>query len=192
MTLGTLAAVAVIAVGTVFYLRSRAASEEQASGRLAEANLLFWRGDYQRSLESAKQVYGQYPSTPSGVDAHRLAGDDAFWLGDYKSAVGEYRKYLEGEHDDLLASAGHRSLAYALDSDKQYAEAATTYTGLVGKFDRESSAEFLAAAARCQQAAGRPADAVKSLQRLVDEFGETSYANRARMDLAALQSTGTH
>jgi hypothetical protein len=55
-------------------------------------------------------------------------------------------------------------------------------------FGRESSAEFLAAAARCQRAAGKPAEAVKSLQRLVGEYGESSYANLARVLIAELSA----
>jgi lipopolysaccharide biosynthesis regulator YciM len=86
----------------------------------------------------------------------------------------------------VLADAARRSLAYALESDRQYAEAATLYESLVGKIDRESSAEFLAAAARCHRALNQPAEAAKRLQRLVDEFGETSAVNLARIHLAEL------
>jgi tetratricopeptide (TPR) repeat protein len=134
----------------------------------------------------ARQIAQQYPSTPSGIDAHRLAGDNAYWDGDFKAAVTEYRTYLGREKKGLLADAARRSLAYALESSKQFAEAASTYESLVGVFDRESSAEFLAATARCYRALNRPADAIKSLQRLVSEFGETSYANPARIELAEL------
>ncbi len=185
--LGALAIVAAIAVGAVFVVRSRATAEQQAAGKLAEATLMFWQGDYQRSLAAAKEVYGQYASTPSGEDAHRLAGDDAYWLQDYKTAVDEYRKYLAAQKQGMLADAARRSLAYALENAKQFKEAADTYDGLVGKFDRESSAEFLAASARCLVAAGNKAEAAKRLQRLLDEYGETSGAQRAQADLAALQ-----
>src|SRR5204862_7115448 len=151
-------------------LRARAASEDEAAGKLAEANALYWQGEYSRSLELSRQIAQQYPSTPSGVDAHRLAGDNAYWDGDARTAVTEYRAYLAHAKKGLLTDAARRSLAYALESSKQYAEAASTYESLVGVFDRESSAEFLAAAARCYRALGRPADAVKSLQRLMAEF----------------------
>ena len=131
----------------------------------------------------------QFAGTPSGNDAHRLGGDDAYWSNDFKVAISEYRAYLSKSSSGLLADGVRRSLAYALESDKQYADAAATYAQLVGKFDRESSAEFLAAAARCQMAAGKKDEAAKSLQRLLDEFGETSFANAARIDLAELTAT---
>jgi tetratricopeptide (TPR) repeat protein len=184
--LGVVAAVIVAGALVFLNMRSRASSEEQASTKLAEAHALFWQGQYPRSLEIAKQVATQYPSTRSGADARRLAGDNAFWSGDFKTAVTEYQAYLAKEKTGLLADAARRSLAYALESAKRPAEAVPIYESLVGKFDRESSGEFLAAAARCYRALNQPAEAVKRLQRLVVEFGETSYAQRGRIELAEL------
>jgi tetratricopeptide (TPR) repeat protein len=186
------AVIAVAAVGGIgyFLMRSRAAKEEQAAAALAEANVMYWQGDYAQSLERSKQVSAQFGSTPSGIEAHRLAADNAFWSGDFKNAVAEYRRYLDKAKPGLLADAGRRSLAYALESDNQFAEAAKTYESLVGRFDRSSSAEFLSAAARCYRALGQPAEAVKRLQRLDQEFGETSYARTGRVELAELSAAG--
>jgi hypothetical protein len=177
---------AAIATGVFFTLRSRAADEEQAAGRLAEANLFFWQGAYDRSLPLARQVAEQWPSSPSGIDARRLAGDDLFWLGKFKESAAEYRLYLAKKKSGLIADAVRRSLAYALESDLQLKEAAPVYEGLVGAFDRESSAEFLFAAARCYRQLNQPKEAEQVLKRLLDEYGETSYGNRARVLRAEL------
>jgi len=178
--------VAAIAAVMFFVVRARAAEEEQAAGKLAEANLFFWQGLYDRSLPTARQVAEQWPNSPSGVDARRLAGDDQFWLGHFKESAAEYRMYLDKQKTGLIADAVHRSLAYALESDHQFKDAAPVYEGLVGKFDRESSAEFLIAAARCYRQMNQPREADLRLKRLLDEYGETSYANRARIQRAEL------
>ena len=181
-----LGVVAAIAIGAFFTLRARAADEEQAAGKLAEANLFFWQGAYDRSLPIARQVVEQWPNTPSGIDAHRLAGDDQFWLGKFKESAAEYRLYLAKRKSGLVPEAVRRSLAYALESDHQFKDAAPVYEGLVGKFDRESSAEFLYATARCYRETNQPKEADSELKRLLDEYGETSYANRARVLRAEL------
>jgi len=186
--LGVLAAIVVIGAGVFFYLRSRAEQEQKAAGQLAEAAALYWQGDYARSNELAKQVSTQHGGTWGGIDAHRILGDNAFWTGDFKTAVAEYRRYVDRAPKGLLADAGRRSLAYALESDGQFAEAAKTFEELVGRFDRSSSAEFLAAAARCLQSAGQPAEALARLRRLDAEFGETSYAPLARVKIAELEA----
>jgi tetratricopeptide (TPR) repeat protein len=188
---GAAIGVAVLAAGTLLHLRTRAAQEEQAAGRLAEANILFWQGDYVRSLELSKQVYTQYGGTASGRDAHRLAGDNAFWNGDFKAAVAEYRRYLDKVKTGLLADAARRSLAYALESDGEPLEAARHYDQLVGKLDRTSSAEFLVAAARCYRQAGQPPEAVRRLRRVDEEFGDTYYAQTARIQLGELEAAAT-
>jgi tetratricopeptide (TPR) repeat protein len=181
--LGVLAA---IAVAAFFMLRARGAVEEQAAGKLAEANLFFWQGVYDRSLPVARQVAEQWPNSPSGTDARRVAGDDLFWLGRFKESAAEYRLYLDKQKTGLVPDAVRRSMAYALESDHQFKEAAPVYEGLVGRFDRESSAEFLYGAARCYRQMNQPKEADARLKRLLDEYGETSYANRARIARAEL------
>jgi tetratricopeptide (TPR) repeat protein len=190
LILGVVAAAIAIGAVTFMVLRNRAAREEQAASALAEANVLFWQGDYARSLERATQVAQQYGSTPSGIEAHRLAGDDAFWSGDFKGAVAHYRRYLDKNKSGLLADAGRRSLAYALESSGDYVEAAKTYESLIGRFDRVSSAEFLSAAARSYRLANQPAEALARLRRLESEFGETTYARDARIQIAELTAAG--
>jgi len=187
LIVGGIAAVA--GVLAFFTLQTRARSEVQASDKLADANVLFWQGDYKRSQDVAKSVAQQWPGTPSGIDAHRLSGDDAYWTGDFKTAISEYKAYLASAKKGLLADGVRRSLAYALESDRQLTEATAVYVQLVGVFDRESSAEFLAAAARCQREAGHKGEAVKLLQRLLDQFGETSHAEAARIEIAELTAT---
>jgi tetratricopeptide (TPR) repeat protein len=189
-----LIALAVVIVGAAaafFVLRARAASENEASGRLAEANVMFWQGMYDRSLAAAKQVSQQWPGSPSGIDAHRLAGDDLFWMGRFKEAAAEYQGYLGRQKSGVVADGVRRSLGYALESDHQYKPAAEAYESVIGRFDRESSAEFLFAAARCYRALNQPKEATTRLQRLIDEFGETSYAGRARIEMAELEAS-TH
>jgi len=194
IVLGAVGVIVVMGVLGFFIMRSRATAESQAAGKLAEANMLFWQGQYDRSLEMAKQVSTQFGSTPSGIDAHRLAGDDLYWNAmllnqpaKYKEAIAEYRAYLSKAKVGILADAAHRSLANALESDRQFEEAAKTYEQLVGRMGRESSAEFLLGAARSYSALGKNAEATKILQRLVDEFGDTSYAPSARIKLAEIQ-----
>lgn len=186
ITLGAIVAIAAVGAILFFTTRSQKDSENQAAGGLAEATLYFFQGDLGRAKERARQVADQFPNTPSGADAHRLMGDAAFWSTDYKTAVAEYRRYLPKAPKGVLTDAATRSLAYALENDHQPAEAAKLFESLVGKFDRESSAEFLAAAARCKVTANDREGAKKDLQRLLDEYGETSYAKSARITIAEI------
>jgi len=186
IVLGSVGALIVIGLVAWFTIQSNAKQENAAGEKLAEANALFWQGDYARSKTAADEVARTFGSTKSGIDAHRISGDDAFWQGKWKDAITEYDAYLAKNGSGLIADAVRRSLAYADESDKRYPDARKLFDQLVGTFDRESSAEFLAAGARCSMSMNDKAGAIQRLQRLVNEFGDTSYANRARVELAEL------
>ncbi len=190
IVIGVAAGAAIVGVLFIFWSRSRATNESAAATRLAEATALFWQGEYARSRDMARQVAEEFGSTKSGADAHRLMGDNAHWTGDYANAITEYRTYLQREKSGILADAARRSLAYSLESSGQYAEAAKQYEEIVGRFDRESSAEFLAASARCYLALGQRDQAVQRLRRLLDEFADTSQSTLARIRLAELEAAG--
>jgi len=128
----------------------------------------------------------QEDEAAAGQDGHRLAGDAAYWSGDFKTAITEYEAYLAHQKSGLLANAARRSLAYAYESAGQFAQAIPIYDQLVGVFDRESSAEFLMAGARCAQAQHQTAEAEKRLRRLLDEYGDTSVAGRARITMGEI------
>ena len=186
IALYVLGALVVLGIAGYYWKAGQDRRENAAAEKLAQANELFWRADYDRSRTLAQEVSQQYAGTPSGIDALRIAGDDAYWKGNWKDAIADYRAYLKARNSGLLASTVRRSLAYALESDGQFAEAATTYQSLVGVFDRESSGELLFAAARCQQALNKPDDARKLLQRILDEFPDSSYQLQARIELGRL------
>lgn len=186
IALGALGVLGAAGVIGFFTLRGRAAAENEGAAQLTEANYFFWQGDYTRSLQVAKQLSEQYPSTWSGMDALRLAADDCFWNGDWKSATDYYRRYLEKNRGGVVSDGVSRSFAYALENEGQYKAAADRFDSMVGKLDRESSAEFLTAAARCYRALGQTDEAAKRLRRVIDEFGETSQAVIARVRLGEL------
>ena len=186
IALGVVGAIVVVAGVAYYTVQQNKVQNNLASKKLAEADMLFWQGDYDRAKTTADEVVKSYGSTPSGVDAHRISGDAAYWRGNFKAALTEYKAYLSRNSSGTVAQSVRRSLAYSLDSDKQYAEAAKLYDGLVGVFDRESSAEMLASAARCVLVTNDKAGAIQRYQRIANEFGETSVAQAARVRMAEL------
>jgi predicted negative regulator of RcsB-dependent stress response len=181
--------VAAAAVGAYYWNAGQARQENAASEKLAQANDLFWRADYDRSRTLAQEVAKTYPNTPSGVDALRIAGDDAYWRGNWKDAIADYEAYLKKNSSGIIANGVRRSLAYAQESVGQYAEASANFDKLIGVFDRESSGELLFSSARCMTAANKPDEAKKRLQRIIDEFPDSGYQLQARIELGRLNPT---
>ena len=65
--------VAAAGVGFYYWNAGQARQENAASEKLAQANDLFWRADYDRSRTLAQEVAKTYPNTPSGIDARNTA-----------------------------------------------------------------------------------------------------------------------
>ena len=181
--------VAAGAIGTYYWMNGQARQENAASEKLAQANDLFWRADYDRSRTLAQEVSKAYPNTPSGIDALRIAGDDAYWRGNWKDAIADYEAYLKKHSSGIIANGVRRSLAYAQESTGQFEAAAGNFDKLIGVFDRESSGELLFSSARCLVAAKKPDDAKTRLQRILDEFPDSGYQLQARMELGRLSPT---
>lgn len=181
--------VAAGAIGTYYWMNGQARQENAASEKLAQANDLFWRADYDRSRTLAQEVSKAYPNTPSGIDALRIAGDDAYWRGNWKDAIADYEAYLKKNSSGIIANGVRRSLAYAQESTGQFEAAAGNFDKLIGVFDRESSGELLFSSARCLVAAKKPDDAKTRLQRILDEFPDSGYQLQARMELGRLSPT---
>ena len=186
IVLGVIVGIAVIGVSVYYVTTGAARKENAASERLSEASDLFWRADYDRSRQIATDLAKQYPDTPSGLDALRIAGDDAYWRGNWKDAVADYEAYLKKRNTGLLATTVRRSLAYAQESLGQYAAAVANFDLLVGQIDRETSGEMLFAAGRCLVEDKKPDEAKKRYQRIIDEFPDTSYQLQARIELGKL------
>jgi len=186
IVLGVVVGLAVVGVSAYYVMAGSARKENAASERLAEASDLFWRADYDRSRTIAQEVVKQYGDTPSGIDALRIAGDDAYWRGNWKDAAADYEAYLKKRSSGLLANGVRRSLGYAQESLGQYAAAAANFDQLVGQIDRETSGEMLFAAGRCLVADKKPEEAKKRYQRIIDEFPDSSFQLQARIELGKL------
>ena len=185
-TLYVVVGVLVLGIAGYYWKTGQDRRENSAAEKLAQANELFWRADYDRSRQIAQEVSKQFSGTPSGTDALRISGDNSYWRGNWKEAIADYKAYLKANNSGLIASTVKRSLAYALESDGQYAEAVPLYTSLVGVFERESSGEMLFAAARCQLALQKREEAKALLQRVVDEFPDSSFQLQARIELGRM------
>ena len=186
IVLGVVVGIAVIGVSAYYVMSGATRKENAASERLAEASDLFWRADYDRSRQIANDLVKQYPDTQSGLDALRIAGDDAYWRGNWKDAVADYEAYLKKHSTGLLATTVRRSLAYAQESLGQYAAAVANFDLLVGQIDRETSGEMLYAAGRCLVEDKKPEEAKKRYQRIIDEFPDSSFQLQARIELGKL------
>jgi TolA-binding protein len=185
--LGVIVAV-VLAVVWIGHAQARA--EGEANRVLAEASSNYWQGSYARAIQLSDQVLSDYKSTKAANDARRMKGDALFWSGSFDSAATLYKDFLShSPADSPVHIAVQQSLAFALESKKDYTGAATLFEQLVATApDRNSAADMLLCAARSYAEAGQKDKARVLYQKVVDEYKDTSLYRDADVFLGELSA----
>src|SRR5262245_64298784 len=162
--------------------------EAEARTTLAEASTAYWAGNYIRTAQLADQVIADAGGTKAALDALRMKGDALFWQGSFDSAATLYQQYLSREgKGSPMRTAVQQSLAFALESKKDFAGAAKLYEEIAGAApDRSNAADFYMAAGRAYRGAGQPDKAKAMFSKVADEYKETTFARDAEVALGEL------
>ena len=185
-----LGAVILAALAAMWISKAQAKAEGDANRILAEASANYWQGGYTRTIQLADQVLEGYKTTKAANDARRMKGDALFWSGSFDSAATLYKDYLAHERSDTpVRLAVQQSLAFALESKRDFPAAATLYEELAVKApDRASAADFLMSAARAYREASQPDKARALYKKVADEYQETPFARDAEVMLGELEA----
>jgi tetratricopeptide (TPR) repeat protein len=183
-----LGAIVLAALAALWISNAQGKAEGEANRILAEASANYWQGGYARTIQLTDQVLNDYKTTRAANDARRMKGDALFWTGSFDSAATLYREYLaKTKADSPLHQAVKQSLAFALDSKRDFPAAAKEYEELAtGAPDRASSADFLMAAARSYKNANQPAKAKALYEKVANDYKETTFARDAEVELGEL------
>lgn len=183
--------VAVVVIGWL-WMKSRADAETKASGKLAEASALYWRGEYGPLSQRVIDIRRDYPGTKSAVEATRMLGDAYFWQGDFKKAGDLYSEYLKNAPASSPLRPGvDRSLAQAYESQRQFKEAAAQYEKTAKEFtSRVDQADMYMGAGRAYEALGDYAHAKSTFQKVADEYSDTQFSSDAEMRLGEIEGQG--
>jgi tetratricopeptide (TPR) repeat protein len=185
---GVIGALVVLALGGWMWARANEKKEAEARTTLAEASTAYWSGNYVRTAQLADQVIADAGGTRAGADALRLKADALFWQGSFDSAATLYQEALGKERGDSpLRTAIQQSLAFALESKKDFAGAAKLYEEIAQKApDRANAADFTMAAGRAWRGAGQRDKAKAMFEKVAEEYRETTFARDAEVALGEL------
>jgi tetratricopeptide (TPR) repeat protein len=122
-----------------------------------------------------------YPGTTPGIAARYQAGSVLLQLGRAKEAMDRYHEVIDRAGDGLYGDMAKLGLADAQAADKQYDAAIVAYQQLAVRKDGNLPVDgVLMQLGRVYAMAGRKAEALKTFQRIVDEFPQSGYAAAAK------------
>jgi tetratricopeptide (TPR) repeat protein len=190
IVLGVVGGLVLVIVALAFVRGANARAEAEAGRILAEASTSYWQGSYARTIQLTDQVIEGFGTTKAANDARRMKADALFWEGSFDSAATLYQEVLDKDkRDSPIRNAVQQSLAYALESSNQPAEAAKLYEELAQKApNRSIAADLYMAAARSYAAAKQDEPAKKLYTKVATEYKDTNFAREADIALGELMA----
>lgn len=152
-----------------------------ASSQLGIAENYFVQGQIPNAIADFESIANSFPGTKAAGTAVYYLGRIANIQKDFVKAEEYFRKYLkEYKNDPLYKASSMAGIAVCFENKQQYLEAAGWYAD-AWKTDKKASsaAFFLDNAAMNYRLAGDTAKSRETYQAIIDEYPESSLANRA-------------
>jgi tetratricopeptide (TPR) repeat protein len=182
-----LVGVAIILYGISYTQDAAEINKAEAMGVWGEILIADGSGQAEEAQRLAQMLTDAYAGTPAAAQGTLFLANRLFLQENYDEAERLYQRYITdyGTEEALLYGAWS-GLASCLDARGQHREAAEKYKAYVEQHSGAQGALALGEAARCYGLAGDAAAQKQMLERLIQEYGETPVATRARQELEML------
>jgi predicted negative regulator of RcsB-dependent stress response len=138
------------------------------------------------SIKALQEVIAAYPGTPAALTAKYETAGELLDLGRHAEAEKLFAE-VAAANSELYTAVARLGVAQAKVGTGQYDDAVKLLTELAANRDGTLPIDgVLIQLGQVYVKAGKPKDARAAYQRVVDEFGDSSYASEARQQLAAL------
>ncbi len=169
--------------------------EGKAQSQMIRAQQYFEKDSFNLALNGDgvalgfKEIASKYSGTKAGNGAKFYAGVSALHTGDFEGAI----KYLEGfsTDDALLNARKYGCIGDAKSELNDLSTAAVMYQKAVDA-DKENAITapfYLYRLAKAQVVNGKPDEAIKALQTIVDNFPASAEGSVAEKELAQIQAS---
>lgn len=146
----------------------------------------------QAVLTKYKEVADQYPSSDAGIYARYRQAATYMALGVPKSAAETYQQVISQGGETLYAQMAKLGLAEAQAQTGDFEAAISTFRDLAQRKDGPLPIDgLLLKLGRTQAEAGKASDAQQTLNRLVQEFPESSFTSDAKKELDQLKKSSS-
>jgi tetratricopeptide (TPR) repeat protein len=143
-----------------------------------------------RAIKALEGVLAEYPRLSAAPQAAYQLGNLKYAAGRYEEARAVYALALSRGASGTAATMAGMGIGYAWEAERKYSEAAAAYQAVAARLGPKDFLfeEALAAEARAQEQAGKPAIALELYQRLLRELPDSRQAEDLRNRVANLKS----
>ena len=170
--------VVVVAVVSVLLMRSKRTANLEAAGKLGIAEMALTRGDYENALIQLEDLVDTYKGTRSADIATLLLAQTHLDQGEYESAEGYFRDYIDARGaDPLMLASAYNGLGICAENHDDMEGAAAYFAKAAGKATYKfQEHEYGINQARSLIKLGKIAEAESLVQHLLED--EPEYQNR--------------
>ncbi|MFH1073593.1 MAG: tetratricopeptide repeat protein [Candidatus Firestonebacteria bacterium] len=176
---------AVIAIVALFMFHTCQVNRDNTvKNKLGPAVYKFYNGDYAGVVPLLQDIDKDYPNTKFTGEALYYLGEADCRLGKFAAAVKSLEKARKKSVPDMMKPLIYISLAYSYEELKDYPKAAAVYEEALKKFsDYASRDELLSAQARCLKLSGKPEEAKKRYEEIVNKYPTSPCIENAKQNL---------
>jgi TolA-binding protein len=148
---------------------------------------------YEAAISEFQEIVDKSPNSPLGIEGQlKVAQIQHLYLGKTKEAVESYKKFLRRNKDEARRGEIERVLAdLQFQIFENYGDAIHAYKSLFEKDPKSPEAPyFLFNIGRAQSFQKDFDTAVKTFQQLVTDYPTSSFANRAKLEVANALNMG--
>jgi TolA-binding protein len=171
----------VIVVVAILITQGRIKAEQDASVAMAQAQGMYFSGDFSQASTQFQSVVDRYGSTKAARSALLFQGNSLLATNNNAGAEQAFRKFLsKGKVDPVQEAAAQRGLGGSLLGQDKYPEAAEAFAAAGKTTGNPLAADDWLQAGLAYAKAGRKDDAAKAFQTIVDDFPQSQAVNEAR------------
>lgn len=197
VVLGVASAI-VVSLGLAGWTAWRSRHEAQGSMALAQARPLVAQAQApgasvetrERAAQALQGVIGDFPRSSSAAQATYLLGGLRFAAGQYAQARSSFELARAQARSASLVAAAGLDIGYCWEAERNYGAAEKTYLSLVNGAKTQDFLyeEALLGAARVQELAGKPGEALATYERLLKDVPGSRREDEIRSRVANLQT----
>ena len=191
LVLGVLLAVTLAVVGVFAFIRMGQLKEDRAAVMLGRASAFLDTEQLDQARPLLEKVRSDFPGTDAALDAlYFLALGDLQQdkLGQARANLESYLK--EAGTDSFMTSTAQAGLAVCDERERKWAEAADKWTkaAMMDEAGNFNAPVYLLNAALCFEQAGKNAEALPLLERILEKYPKSAVKSRVEVVQARLKS----
>lgn len=190
LVLGIFLGVTAVVLGVMVFLRSAQLKDDRAAALLGRASAYLDTEQLDQARPLLEKVRSDYPGTPAALDALYFLALGDLQQDKLAQARANLESYLkEAGAETFMKATAQAGLAVCHERERKWPEAAEAWTkaAMMDEAGNFNAPTYLLNAALCWEQAGKSAEALPLLERILEKYPKSPVKSRVEVIQARLK-----